>query len=685
MSDPQNMPVTGKLKRLGGEDLIEASQISEKELSEELNENTETGADFADEFSVLQDQSVFPSNPTFPSSTGSDLRLRDKTNYNLDTQEQLDKSQDESRCEAGFLSKIFGNVAAFTPKTRMIFFGLILGLIVFGALASFKTIFINILLAVASFQIVRVFSMQEKTLNHFGLFPARVLVTLLFSSIAIFLPLSYKWWQEEGCLYLEEIQNVEKLANEGQQKIKDAVETAGKQVGGHISGEDVETHEFQYSAKIAQTFNEKTYLSGSGLLGMYFQYVFFLSALLFAPFIKERDLTQTLPLKENEEGLSWKFASYFMLRLTKAVVIAVILAVGLKFAGYKNVFFVAGSAFVLTVLTRFGLVFGLALCVPVVVTQFTSTDTGLRSLVILAVTGIVSVIFEKKLHWLMIILPMRKDGIIPPSMLKEPSSLGAISEESSGGGMFRILGNFISLAISLVIYGSVAFFGYTVYNVYTNHSEGRESINAALKSLPAQKDEAFKSMEDYRQRYPNDREAILSIAKAYFKVGEITKAIETANAFRDFQEVEIDKDQDLLLRVETEINKFLTRPTRNIKDYEAHKWMILKYKELFPTYLASKDYLALGKALLKTNNKEIEAYKALALYFTLNKDFEKSRDWCMKGLELDKDNVRLLCQIVKTYIGEGDKQQALMALMNVTKATTEDEEADQLRKELMRL
>ena len=101
--------------------------------------------------------------------------------------------------------------------------------------------------------------------------------------------------------------------------------------------------------------------------------------------------------------------------------------------------------------------------------------------------------------------------------------------------------------------------------------------------------------------------------------------------------------------------------------------------------MAGKDYLALAKALLETNAKEIEAYKALALYYSLNKDFEKSRGWCIKGLEVDEENVRLLCQIVKTYIGEGDKQQALKALMNVDKVTIEDEEVDQLRKELIRL
>ena len=113
--------------------------------------------------------------------------------------------------------------------------------------------------------------------------------------------------------------------------------------------------------------------------------------------------------------------------------------------------------------------------------------------------------------------------------------------------------------------------------------------------------------------------------------------------------------------------------------------MVLKYKELFPTFLASKDYLALGQALLKTNGKEVEAYKALAQYYSLNKDFEKSREWCSKGLEVEKDNVRLLCQIVKSFIGEGDKKQALLALMNVDKVTTEDEEAEALRRQLMKL
>lgn len=691
MSDPQNMPTIGKLKRLGGDDPVEQSPQEIEESADESLEYVDEGGSYVDD-----QQSFAPptpgSIPPPPKPEGSGLRLKDRTKSNLDYSEKAEKTksqfddyfQQEAHNKSGFLTKIFGSLNNFSPKTRKIFLGATIGLLIIGAALSLKTFFINFIFAVASFQLIRVFSMQEKTLSRFGLFPARVVLTVVFSGLAILLPLSYKWWQSDGTLYLQEIQNSEDLANQSQEKIKEAVDQAGEQVGGHLEGDDVQTHDFQYTDTIVKTFNEKTYLSGSGLLGFYFQYIFFLSALLFAPFIRERDLLKIMPLREDDESISWKFARYFMLRLTKAIIIAVLLAVGLKYAGYQNVFFIAGTTFLLCIITRFGMLLGLIMCIPVIITKFSTTDTGLNSMTILAVTGIITIIVEQKLHWLMVILPMRKDGIVPPSMLKEPKSLVATSEStSSSGGGLRFMANFISIVVSLTIYGSVAFLGYTVYDVYTTQSSDRESLNEALESLPENKEEAFKIIEGYRNDYPNDREVILSLSKAYLKVGNIDKALETAAEFRDFEAVSVNEEEDIIQKVRVEISQFLSKSTRNIKDYEAHKWIIVKFKELYPKHIGSEKHFTIAKAMFKTNPKEIEAFKAIARYYYNAKDFEKTREWCNKGLEVEKDNVRLLCLIVRTHFDEGEKQLALKALMNVDKVTIDDEEANELRRKII--
>ena len=111
-----------------------------------------------------------------------------------------------------------------------------------------------------------------------------------------------------------------------------------------------------------------------------------------------------------------------------------IFAIGLKYIAYENLFFIVGCTFILSVISRFGLLVGLLLCIPVAVMEFSVGENGLNSLITLAVTGIVALLVEKKLHWLMIILPMRKDGIIPPSMLQAPQE----RTDSEGRGFSHV-------------------------------------------------------------------------------------------------------------------------------------------------------------------------------------------------------------------------------------------------------
>ena len=693
MSDPQNMPSIGKLKRLGEDDPAKQRAQEIEELPNDSSEYVEEQSDYlGEERYESQTPGSVPAPPKPPG--GSGLRLKDRTRSNLDYIEKAEKTkaqfdeyfEQEEKNNSGFITKIFGELSNFSPKTRKIFLGLTIGLFITGTVLSLKTFFISLILAVASFQLIRVFSMQKKTLSRFGLFPARVVFTVVFSGLAILLPLSYKWWQSDGILYLKEIQNTEDLANKSQEKIKEAVDQAGDQLGGHLEGDDVQTHEFQYTDSIVKTFHDKTYLSGSGMLGFYLQYVFFLSALLFAPFIKERDLLKVMPLREDDESISWKFARYFMLRLTKASMIAILLAAGLKYADYENVFFIAGTTFLLCIITRFGMLLGLVMCIPVVITKFSTTDTGLNSMTILAITSIITIIVEQKLHWLMVILPMRKDGIVPPSMLREPKSLVVTKEVASGGGGgLRFMVNFVSIVVSLAIYGSIAFLGYTIYDIYTTQTTDRESVNAALESLPENKEEAFKTIADYRKDYPGDREVILSLSKAYLKIGDIDKALKTAAEFRDFEAGAVDAEQDVVQRIRDEISQFLAKSTRNIKDYEAHKWLIVQFKELYPDQIGSEKHFSIAKAMYNTNPKEIEALKAIARYYYRAKNFEKTREWCNKGLEVEKDNVRLLCLIVRTHYDAGERKLALKALINVDKVAVGDKEADELRRKVINL
>ncbi|MCM8530374.1 MAG: hypothetical protein NE330_04370, partial [Lentisphaeraceae bacterium] len=356
----------------------------------------------------------------------------------------------------------------------------------------------------------------------------------------------------------------------------------------------------------------------------------------------------------------------------------IIFAVGLKYAGYESVMFVAGTTFFLTMFSQFGTILGLVLCVPVAVTQFSIGGDGWNSLIALGVMGLVAIIVEKKLHWLMVVIPMSKEGVIPASMIKPKQQIVKVD----GGPSFisRLLG----IVFPLAFYGIVALAGYKVYSVYNDMSEGRKNVNEALDSLPENK-QAFTVMEDYREKYPADREVLLTMSKAYLKSAKVDKALELATAFRDFKEPEASSEGNLITQGEEIVSRFLSKPRRSVSDKEAHKWLVVNYSELFKDYLQKDEYKKLAEAMLETDKNEIAAYTALSKHYLLKKDYVQCREWADKGLEIDSENVRLLCNITRIHIEEGNKQEALKAMINVDKVTTSDEEAEELRKLLLRL
>lgn len=208
MSDPNDqsgMPSFGRLKKLGEDDNPANAPVPEAEV-EDLPSVPENDLS----------QTVAPqNNPTAPLPTvpnaqpatagGSGLKLKDRTKVHLETNDRAEESQAqfdeyfEQQTQSGpsLFTKIFGEIEEFSPKTRKIFLGVTLALFIFATVLSFKTLILNFFLALITFQLIRVFSMQQKTLSKLGLFPARVIFTVIFSVIAIVVPLSYKNWQLE--------------------------------------------------------------------------------------------------------------------------------------------------------------------------------------------------------------------------------------------------------------------------------------------------------------------------------------------------------------------------------------------------------------------------------------------------------------------------------------------------------
>ena len=721
-SDPLNstgsgMPVFGKIKKLGEteeEQVPEENFIPQEEYYDpedfqqppSPHEQTQVSQEptlapptSPSPLQVRRPQPPGPGVPAPPQSprgqlphqlSGNDeesLKLKNRTAAHLEYKERAEKTQaqfddyfeQEMKSEPGFLETYFKMEETFSDKTRKIIAGIAAACLIFGIAVSLDSFFLNLFFSLITFQAILVLSLQKGTLTKLGLFPGRIILAAVFSLLFIIVPMSYKWWQEQGGQYIESFQHVEKLANDGQQAIKDGIKSTEGTTGEYIDSSAIATVDIKYAADMANKFDKATYLSGGGLLKMYLQYVFLLFGFTLLPFIKERNLLKVLYLRPENTKIHWKVARYFMARLIKAMIIATVFAVGLTVAGCESVMFIAGTTFVLTAISRFGPVAGLIMCIPVVVTQFKTGD-GMTALIGLAITGLVALMAESRLHWLLIILPIKDKGIIPPSMSKPKQQV--IKVEGQKSDMIMKL---VSLALTLGFYGAVAYGGWMVYGIWQNHSEVQKDIPRQVKkALGEGKTAAIGKLEKYREGNPYDREILFSLTKGYLRAGATDKALTAAKEYRDFKAPEPDAE-GLLDKGKQYVVKFLSQTNTKEKDNKALKWLISNFIELNPRKVDSDSLLYIIKEMHETNPDEMKTYEVAAYYYMAKAEYDVARKWCQSGLARDKENVELLKLIVKSYVAEKDKQRALRAMMNVDKVTTSDPELEDLNKKVMEL
>ena len=143
-------------------------------------------------------------------------------------------------------------------------------------------------------------------------------------------------------------------------------------------------------------------------------------------------------------------------------------------------------------------------------------------------------------------------------------------------------------------------------------------------------------------------------------------------------------EMGLLEMADFYVKSFLVKSTRNIDSKEAHRKLMLNYREAHPEELSSASFLKLIEAYKAVAPEDPEIYRCGAMHYLANNEAVKVREWCEEGLKYDKENVRILCLIVRSYIAENNKDAAIKALINVDKVATEDEEADELRKMVLR-
>lgn len=712
-SDPMNqtgtgLPVFGKIKKLGEEEQApEENFIPQEEYYDPEDFQDPNEQSYAEEQPVvappspqaprpglqLQQRPQVPAPPQAPRPSGTPLhqqedeerlQLRNRTAAHLAHKERAAKTiaqfddyfEQEMKSEPGFIETYFKIGETFSPTTRKIIIGLSVAFLIFGIVISLKTFWLNLVFALISVQAVMVLSLQKGTLTKLGLFPGRIILAAVLAGLFIMVPVTYRMWQGQGVEYIQSFQNVENLANEAQEAIKDGVKKTEGTTGEIIDSENIATHEFKYAGGLSEKFHNSTYLTGGGLFQMYLQYVFLLFGMVLVPFMKERELLKVHFLRPENTKFQWKMASYFMVRMFKGTLIAVIFAVGLTFSGCENVMFIAGTTFFLAGLSRFGPVVGLIMCIPVVVAQF-KAGNGMNALIGLAITGVVALLVESRFYWLMYVLPIKDKSIIPHTLSKPKQPVVKVEGQSSG-----MIFSFINLALTLAFYGAVAFLGWKVYGIWSDYSEVEKDIPRQVKkALGDGKSTAITKLEKYRENNPYNQDLIYQMTKAYMRAGMLDKALDAAREYRDFKSPEPDAE-GMMEKGEQYMLKFLSKSNVKKNDKKALLWLLENFVELHANKIDSDALLFMIKEMQDTDPNEIKAYEMAGFHYMAKRKYDTVRSWCMKGLQIDKENVELLKLIVKTYIAENQKESALKALMNVDKVTTSDPEANELMQKI---
>jgi predicted PurR-regulated permease PerM len=581
-----------------------------------------------------------------------------------------------------FVEKYFKLGNAFPVKTRAIFMGIAALFFIVGLFISYKTFIPNLVFAVAGFFAVRVISMQKSSLERLGLFPGRVIFTITFCAAFVVAPLFYKWWQEQGGEYIENIHHIEDLANKGQEAIKDAAKSVVENVednvveNTHIDSADLSTHEFKYADKMANDFHDATYLSGGGLLKMYMQYVFFMVAFMLIPFARARELLEVNCLEAENDGFGWRISRYFLVRLIKSCIITMIFVIGLKLSGGQTVLFICGAIFLLGILSKYGPVVGLIMCIPVVITQFKTGD-GFNALIGLAVTGFIAILVESKIYYLFRCLPIKDKSIIPPS-LSQPRKPKVIVV--GGQSMVSRLMGLSGTLATVAFYGAVIFGAYKVYNIWDEHDGlKKEMVKAVKDSSGSKKKAAISRLKEIKDTNLYDRSVLMALTKACLKGGDFAAMVEAADEYSDFVIPEVD-GSSLMSKGENYVRRFLSKPNSRERDYDAYVWVVKNFETIQPDSLGQDELLTIVKSLVELDEDNLKIYGMATKHFIAKGVGVDAVEWCLKGLKKEEDNLDLMKLLVRAHVANMDKDAASKALTNIATLKLWDSDSNDLNK-----
>ena len=204
-------------------------------------------------------------------------------------------------------------------------------------------------------------------------------------------------------------------------------------------------------------------------------------------------------------------------RWGKALALGLVAGIGLAMGGVPAAWFVAGWALALGWLLRATPLLTVLLAAPMLPWD----ESVIQAAAFVVGTGVVMFLAEKKLHWYLYRRPGLASGLILPEIHD--------AQGGAGAGVFGGGATIVRMVVTLVVLGLIAAALWVFVPSYQQQRERTQEIETAVALVERGKAEAAtKKLLELEQKFPNETEVLLSLAKAYAQDRAVTNAMRYA-------------------------------------------------------------------------------------------------------------------------------------------------------------
>ena len=205
-------------------------------------------------------------------------------------------------------------------------------------------------------------------------------------------------------------------------------------------------------------------------------------------------------------------------QIAKALAQALMAGIGLMVAGATGAWFIAGCVLVVALVLRSAPLVTVLMAVPMI-----AWGTGWeKTTCVVAGTGVVMFVAEKKLHWFLWMRPALAAGLIEPTV------------DGSTRGLASSVMQVVRVTVSLVCVALIAGLLWVFVPSFQERGERNRAITETELLLETNTPAATEKLLALAKRYPGEPELVLDLCKAYALAGDKTNALVYADAYTNW-------------------------------------------------------------------------------------------------------------------------------------------------------